>query len=285
MFVYLALHLLSTSLFQLLSRNLINKGVHKKIITTSWVIGLGVGGLVVFLIRYAPKGEVLDQLANIPTNNWYWILLAIISFVVLMLVNGTAVKHLDANTFSLLMNFRLILAPIVGIIIFSETVNQFRYLGGFVILVAIAIIAIATKRRYDNIGIFWGLMAAVVLTTISSIEKHIIKVTPVETYMAIGFTFGAIIVTTINLKDLKQLKELLNTQMLLLSTSRFFSAYFFVKSLSVGEYSLVSFISSSSIIIIAFMSYFLLKEKENLKPKIISTMITVLGIYIIYLAG
>ena len=285
MCVYLTLHLLSTSLFQLLSRNLINKGVHKKMITTSWVIGLGVGGLVVFLIRYAPKGEVSDQLSNIPTNNWYWILLAIISFVALMLVNGTAVKHLDANTFSLLMNFRLILAPIVGIIIFSETVNQFRYLGGFAILVAIAIIAIATKRRYDNIGIFWGLMAAVALTAISSIEKHIIKATPVETYMAIGFTFGAIIVTTINLKNIKQLKELLNTQMLLLATSRFFSAYFFVKSLSVGEYSLVSFISSSSIIIIAFMSYFLLKEKENLKPKIISTMITVLGIYIIYLAG
>lgn len=216
------------------------------------------------------------------------ILVATILVVIIQLANVKALSHLDASTFSILFNLRIVFATFLGVILLDEHILPLQIIGGLFIFAAVFTLHHKDGKHLPLAGAFWGVVAALAISVLNTSEKELINsvgylhyATPVM-ILACASLWGMMIASGQNLS----FALVRQPRMLWLMGLRALSTHGIILAFSAGAMiSIANYISSLSVVVIVVLGIVLLHERQYLRQKIVATILAVAGLTAILVAG
>ena len=201
------------------------------------------------------------------------------------IANTKALEHAEASVFAFLYNLRIGIVTALSILFLAETAEPLRMIGGA--LVFVAGFFIIGSSGTNRAGVFWSVLAALLISSLNSIEKALITEIGWATYM--------FPVTLINMGILWFIvfagKRPVSVQLFRerstigLLICRCISAHGFTLALALGALvSVATYVSALTCITTSVAGVIFLKEKDSLARKSIAGVIAFAGITLIYLA-
>jgi drug/metabolite transporter (DMT)-like permease len=160
-------------------------------------------------------------------------------------------------------------------------------LGGLLILLAVVTVRQKTNK-VTKMGIGWGILAGLTISTLNLFEKILIDLISYLPYAILVMILAAVFMWAVLLfrKQSIPFTFFYKKQTLGLMVLRSLSAYGFTLALFLGaKLSVATYFSSLNVITTVIFGIILLKEKEHLKAKLIATVLAVIGLSLILLAG
>lgn len=213
--------------------------------------------------------------------------LIIVLVIALHAANVLAVQHLEASTYSILYNLRLVFVTILGILFLGEKVVFLQLLGGLLIFIAAVTVRKKAQHHTQAAGVWWGVAAAALLSVLSLCEKRLMGQVGFYAYIVMNAYIATPIMWAILLARGTRVKLAYITQKetIIFMAFRAISAYGFVLAISTGLLSVTSYISGMSVVLIVLFGALLLGEKDHMRSKLIATALVVAGLTAILLAN
>lgn len=208
--------------------------------------------------------------------------------ILLHFTNVQALRTLEAGTYSILYNLRIVFTTILGIVFLGEAIVPLRIMGSLLIFIAVLTLRQKGKKHATFTGIEWGVAASVVISFLNLFEKSLISDVGFIAYAVPVMLLAAGVMWAILLARGQRitLAYLRQPQTLGLMVFRAISAYGFTLAFSMGGILSVStYISSLSVIIIVILGATLLGERDHMRSKIIATLLAVAGLTVIFIAN
>lgn len=202
--------------------------------------------------------------------------------------NVQALTTLEASTYSILCNLRIIFATILGIVFLGEPIVPLQICGGLLIFLAVLTLRQKGKKQATLSGIKWGIGAAIAISVLNLFDKLLITQIGIIDYGVPVMLLAATIMWIVLFAKGKRvsLRYFTEPKTISLMVLRAMSAYGFALALSAnGLLSVTTYVSSLSVIIIVLLGIWLLKEHDYLKQKIIATLLAVAGLTVIFIAN
>jgi drug/metabolite transporter (DMT)-like permease len=207
--------------------------------------------------------------------------------ILLHLTNVKALHYLEAGTYSILYNLRIIFTTILGILFLNEPVIPLQILGGVFIFLGVLTLNQKGKISVTTKGLQWGIAASLVISLLNLFEKTLINEVGYIGYAVPVMLLSAIIMWTIVLVSGRKIKlsYLREPKTIQLMVLRAMSAYGFTLAFSAGAIiSVATYISSMSVIIMVLLGIWFLNENDQKKQKITATVLAVIGLTAIFIA-
>ena len=194
-------------------------------------------------------------------------------------------KGNSASISQVIFSFSAILSSILGIILFNETVTIFKFIGILLILAGVIFASIKKGEKISRYNLL-ALLAAFIYAILTNNDKsfatainpHVYQVLSMPVFLIVSLLFsGKKIMKEIRLIDMSLFRSiLLSTIAFTISNKLTYLAYS-----TGGEVGRVDAINNSTIIFIIILEVLILKDKSNLRTKIIASMLTVSGVLIL----
>jgi drug/metabolite transporter (DMT)-like permease len=279
-YLLLFAHIFASAGYNLILRSSLNKKIDPWFLAT--VMQTGVAIPIVFaLFFYVP------DLSTYNTATTIQILITILLVVLLHLSNVNALKYLEASVYSIIYNFRIVLTTIFGIVFLAEDIIFIQILGGLLIFLAIVTVRQKGSKSLTKKGIYWGILASLVISFIALSEKDLLSKINYLDYAIPTMIMSAVLMWIIQLtrKNTTDWELFKDKRIIQLMALRSISAFGFTLSFYLGALlSVATYLSSLSVIIIVVLGVVVLKEKDYLKQKIAATAIATLGLTLIFIA-
>ena len=219
---------------------------------------------------------------------WLVVLLSGLFYTVCMIMFYYALKNIEVSQVETIATTRAIWIMLLGIIFFQENLTLSKFLGVFCIFLGLAVI-------YWNRGKFTGfskphlytLLYAVIISGAYALDKYCLDFFSVAFYQVVIYCLPAVLTVIFIPGTLAKIRLFLRPQK---STTIFFICCFFqmISTLALyrayqvgGELSVVGPLTQTSTVLTIFMGILFLRERWNLKRKIIGALLTILGIILI----
>lgn len=255
--------------------------VDKFTLATVMQAGIAIPAVVLIAI-YPPQFEIFSR------NTYLLLILAIIFTIGLQLTNVKALQYLEAGTYAVLYNLRIIFATALGILFLSEDFIWARIAGGGLIFAAILILRQKGSRSSNIRGFFWGVIAALILSFLNLFEKSLINDIGFINYLPLTAIVSFVLMWAYHVYSKRGFSAKIFTQpnMLKLMSLRALSAYGFSGALGAGALISVSnYVSGMSVIFTVLLGAWLLKERDYLKRKLIASTVAIIGLTLVALAS
>jgi len=194
-------------------------------------------------------------------------------------------KGNSASISQVIFSFSAILSSILGIILFNETVTIFKFIGILLILAGVIFASIKKGEKISRYNLL-ALLAAFIYAILTindksfatAINPHVYQVLSMPVFLIVSLLFsGKKIMKEIRLIDMSLFRSiLLSTIAFTISNKLTYLAYS-----TGGEVGRVDAINNSTVIFIIILEVLILKDKSNLRTKIIASMLTVSGVLIL----
>ena len=206
--------------------------------------------------------------------------------IIYYIVYAKALEKTEASIFSFIYSFRIGFATFFGIVFLGESMTPLGMMGGA--LIFLAGVFLIKRSVIQPAGILFSLLSALSISLINITEKHLITVMGFATFMFPWSLITAglmwIIVLILKRPVSKLFKDI--KVFIVLMTVRCISAYGFTLSLALGAFvSIATYISSLNCVTTPIAALLILKEKENLRKKLIAGATALIGITLIFLAS
>jgi len=278
--LFLLLHLVGLVGYSLLLRKSLVAKVDSWTLATVMQTAIAIP-MLPFLFIYTPK------LGSYTPSELLQIVIITAFVILLHLTNVQALKALEASTFSILYNLRIIFATILGIVFLDEKVIPLQILGGLLIFAAVLTVRQKGSKKLTNTGLKWGIAAAIVISILNLFEKKTISEVGFFNYAIPVMISAAVIMWIILLAQGKRIQAsyFKDKDTIWLMVLRALSAYGFTLAFNAGaKLSVATYISSLSVIIIVLLGAVLLGERDYIKQKIIATALAFSGLTLILIA-
>ena len=205
---------------------------------------------------------------------------ATLACVSLQICNVMALKYLEASVFSVIYNSRIIFATLFGLFFLSESVGVWALLGGLLIFTAVFVVRQKGKQSVTKHGVLFALGAAVSMSVMNTCEKRLIQLVGYEQYILPMLGTGAVIMWIIICarRTKVSFSLLVRPQNLLLMLLRACAGIGFSYALVFGPVAVSSYISSLSVVLLVIIGMLFLGERDYVKPKIIATIMAIMGL-------
>ncbi len=218
----------------------------------------------------------------------HWLLVAVITVLVVLLnwANVMAVARLEAGTYSILFNTRLLIVTVLGFFILGERVSPLQILGGVFIFLAAFVIRQRGAKHATRVGIAWGLAAAVIISILNVFEKKLIlQVGFLKEMFAVSLLAAPLMWAILLSRGGRvPFAYFRRAETWVFMTLRAISAYGFLLAFSVGLLSVTNYISGLSVVIIMILGALWLGERDHPREKIQATILAVAGLTAIFIA-
>jgi len=200
--------------------------------------------------------------------------------MVLLFAITKALYSLEASTYSVVYNLRIILATLLAAALLGEFPTQLQLLGGLLIVAAIVIVRQKGSRAVTRRGVLWALLAAAIISIENVIEKQLINDIGVFTgapviALATSVVMWAIVVAK---RYSVPRKYLLTKQVIGLMVLRSLAAWGFIFAMAAGALvSIATVVSASGLIIIVLCGIVFLHERDHLRRKILAVVLAAFG--------
>ncbi|MDE2025362.1 MAG: EamA family transporter [Patescibacteria group bacterium] len=190
-------------------------------------------------------------------------------------------NHLSIST--ILSRTRLLWVPILGFFIMRESLRPLEYAGIAVLFLGVSITAAPSKILFDK-GVRYA-----------NLDSFVIALNIIFTKMALPFASNSVlndimvapsvVLFPFLMKNAKKRIQMLFKKKIFLKSFAILinvaSVYLFTQALRVGDASKVTAIYQGMMILSVLAGIVVLKEKQDIKRKLIGAVITLIGVYLL----
>lgn len=224
---------------------------------------------------------------SLPTDYkvYIFLFLAIIFYTLNDRLGTTARKGLEASTYSILKQLSTVFMIFAGILFFKEPFILNKFIGALLIVFSNVLVFYNKKHFKFNKYLILGILANISLAIALFIDVNYSNEFNLAFYVLLTFLIPLILIfifERIKVKDITiEYKNSNKFILFLTSISWTLMMISKLKAYELGKVIVVAPISSLAVILNIIVSYFLLKEKDNLLKKIISGILIIIGIILI----
>jgi len=280
----IAIHLAFSTSFALVYRSFAKANPDRALVSTALMYILTV---TPFGIAWGLYSGDLDFSFTVQT--WGLLVLGGFLFALANILAFTANSKVEAGQFSILSNFRVVTTILISSLLLSETLTAKQLIGVALILTAAVVIA-SQKFNRKTLRIdrftFISLLSAVFMGAGISNEKYLLDSINFSTYLIVGWSLQTLAMAILARKDFKHSKKLLEgsngVKLIALGLLRTFAGFALVYALKESDNSsLISGFTAYKTALVVIGSYFLLRERSNLRIKILGTLLATSGIFLL----
>jgi drug/metabolite transporter (DMT)-like permease len=279
-YLLLFVHVFASAGYNLILRSSLNKKIDPWFLATVMQTGIAIPALFI-LPFYRP------DLTTYSTGIIVQISIIVLLIILFYLSSVNSLKYLEASVFTIIYNFRIVLATLLGILFLGEDILPLQIIGGLLIFVAIITVKQKGSKALTLLGIYWAVFAALAISFLTFSEKDLLsKVNYFDYAIPVTITttvlMWAFLLPRKNKTDWHLFKDKRIIQLMIL---RAVSAYGFSLALYAGALlSVATYLSSLSVIVIVALGVIVLKETDYLKAKVIATSIATIGLTLVFIA-
>lgn len=206
--------------------------------------------------------------------------------IVLLFAITKALHSLEASTYSVVYNLRIILATLLAALLLGEVPTLFQLAGGVLIVAAILVIRQKGNQTVTRHGVLWALLAAATISIENVIEKQLIQDIGVFTGApVIAFVTGVIMWAVVLIKRYEVPRKYLFTRQVIgLMVLRSLAAWGFIFALAAGALvSVATVVSASGLVLIVLCGIVFLGERDHLWSKAAAVLLAAAGVLLIFI--
>lgn len=220
-------------------------------------------------------------------SSYFFFGIAIIFYTLNNRLSTTSRSGMEASTYSIIKQLSTVFMIFAGILFFKEPFDLYKIVGAF--LIVFSNILVFYKRSVFQLDkyIILGIIANICMTIALFIDVNYSEYFNLPIYVLLTLLVPALITLLferIKIKDIiLEYKNSNKLSIFITGMSWSFMMIFKLIAYKLGKVILVAPLCSLTVILNIFIGYILLKEKDNLLKKIISSIIIILGIILIKL--
>ncbi|HQF36692.1 MAG TPA: DMT family transporter [Candidatus Dojkabacteria bacterium] len=248
-----------------------------------------------FFILWIIRGGSFQEL-SVLKNYIPNLIFLVIFYNLVNFSNFSALKHIDSGKFSIIASTSNIFVIIFSSLWLGKTILGYQKLGVVIVFLGIVILNYRLLKGRSlkelfrlGIGEILALVGAISLGVAITNDGFMITQMNLYLYVAIAFILPPIIIPICFPKSFTNLKTI--KEFFKLNTFKWFVFYmlsFILQSLTFynaldlsGNPSIIASLTLSSVIPTGILAYIFLKEREDIKLKLLSAIITIIGLLII----
>jgi len=199
-----------------------------------------------------------------------------------------ALKLSDAATFTLLFASRGIFTVLASTLLLHEGLNLKQIIGGILILISIVLVTLKTQsisiRKADRIA----LLAALLLGFANTNDRYLLGLMQLYPFLVLAYLLPALFSAAIFPRSAVKMFTMFSPATFVKSCI-FCVLYaisgvtFFIALQTAPNSSQVAVISLTSVILIVILSMIFLKERENIREKLLATAMSFAGVLLLTL--
>jgi len=197
------------------------------------------------------------------------------------IVHMHAYTHLSIST--IIARTRVLWIPLLAFFFLQESLKFSEYIGIVILFLGLGI-AVAPKKIFVDKGIAFSYLSAFVSAIIAILQKLLADGIPISTIM-VFMSLPSAIVLPIFMKDSShRLTRIFKDRLWIkfaASLANVLAMYFYIFALTVGPVSKVSGIYQAMLIASVFAGIIFLNEREDLKKKIVGSIIVIAGVVLL----
>ncbi len=202
----------------------------------------------------------------------------------------TAMKHMEVSRLVIILSLEGLFTQVTAFLFLKEPFTEKKIIAATLVVFSVLLVSFSSKTlslafsRYDLLAVANGAIFSIT----SLIDSFLVNnyYSPL-TYQAVNFLLPAGLMLIIFRKNAKNIPHLFNwrkkTPLLLATAFLLFLTY--VATLNAynlgGEVSRVVPIMGTQTIIVVILEFFILKERQNLGRKVLSSLLAVAGVYLL----
>lgn len=223
---------------------------------------------------------------SLPTQPLAWAFLVIASLMYGLFERNRfkVAQLLDASTFAIIINISVVVGFVGSLILYSESLTVAKLLGSLLIITSLLL---ATYRKNKKITSSKGLFIAVGISILLGIgwtldKKGVFYFTP-EIYNILLWVFPLIVILFpfVKLRELKQEFKISSWRIMLLAGINVVGYWCNLQALNLAEATRVIPIIQTSLLFTVLLGMILFHEREHWPRKILATVLTLIGIYLL----
>ncbi len=216
---------------------------------------------------------------------YIFLFLAIIFYTLNDRLGTTARSGIDASTYNILKQLSTVFMIIMGLFFFKEQFVLNKIVGALLIILSNLLVFYKKENFGINKYLILGILANISLSIALFLDVNYSKEFNLAFYVLLTFLIPLILIFIFERIKIKQIinEYKKSNKIILLVTSVSWAIMMIskLKTYELGSVIVVAPLSSLTVILNIFVSYFLLKEKSNLIKKIIAGILIVIGILLI----
>lgn len=192
-------------------------------------------------------------------------------------------EHTHLSVSSIISRSRMIWVAIIAYLFLGESLKLLDYIGIIVLFLGLSITVAPHKFFVDNgikISLVTSLIAAIVVVLIKAVSSDVSL--PV---LIVWMSLPSIFIIPLFMKNQKtRIKTFIQNKLnlkILFNIFNFFAFYGYTLAIKYGSVSIVTAIYHGMIIFAVLAGIFFLKEREDMTKKIVGSIITILGIFLL----
>ena len=271
--IYLIISVLFNQTYKIVTKSIKNDGGMTILIQLISVI------ICIFII---PLFEI-----KFPTNSKVYIFLfiAIIFYTLNDRLGTSARRGLESSTYIILKQLSPVFMILMGVLFFKEKFVLSKVLGTLLIIISNVLVFYNKKNFKMNKYLILGILANISLAIALFIDVNYYNEFNLSFYILLTFLIPSILIFIFERIKIKQIiLEYKNSNKITLFTTSISWVLMMItklKSYQLGSVIIVATFCSLTVILNVIVSYFFLKEKDNLIKKIIAAILIIIGVVLI----
>lgn len=216
---------------------------------------------------------------------YIFLFLAIIFYTLNDRLGTTARSGIDASTYNILKQLSTVFMIIMGLFFFKEQFVLNKIVGALLIILSNLLVFYKKENFGINKYLILGILANISLSIALFLDVNYSKEFNLAFYVLLTFLIPLILIFIFERIKVKQIinEYKKSNKIILLVTSISWSIMMIskLKTYELGSVIVVAPLTSLTVILNVIISYFLLKEKNNLIKKIIAGILIIIGIILI----
>jgi len=253
-------------------------------ITNNFLVwnGIGLLSLLYFLIT--------RQSFPVLTPSFY---LQFAPMTILYFLGGTfyyqSFKSKSVSISAVLATISSVMTTFLGIVLYNESTHPLKFIGSAFILSAIFLVNFHKNSHFDKYN-FYALLGGIFYGFAYALDKHFVLNSSPDFYqIMLCFAVGMASLIFSPVRIVRELKKYHSGLLLsILSSTVFFFLYqkfYFLAYTRGGEVGRIDVLNNTTIFIVIILEYYLLKDRSNLRQKLLSAVVAVIGATLLSIAG
>ncbi len=235
--------------------------------------------VILFLLTNSYKKIIFPA----QTEAWIYFLIAAFFFGMFERLRFLATKLLPASVYSVISNLSVVVAFILSLLIYKETLTLSKATGFLLILTSLFLVVETKKSKVSIKAVLVGLITSLFLGIAMALDKKGATYFSPEIYNILMWTvpFLVLLFPYAKIEDIKLQFKQFSWKIALLSLLNFTGYYLGLKAFLLMEATKVIPVIQLSTILTVIIGIFVLKEKNNLLKKIVAGIIAVIGVFLL----
>lgn len=252
-------------------------------ITNNFLVWNGIG--IMALLYFLLSGQTFPVLTNI----FYY---QFAPMTVLYFLGGTfyyqSFKSKSVSISAVLATISSVITTFLGILLYGESSNLIKFIGSAFIIIAIFIVNFHKNSHFDKYN-WYALLGGIFYGFAYTLDKHFVLNSSPDFYqIVLCFSVGMASLVFSPARIIKELRQFHSGLLVsILSSTLFFFLYqkfYFLAYTRGGEVGRIDVLNNTTIFIVILLEYFLLNDRTNLRQKLLSAVVAVIGATLLSIA-